>query len=289
MIKRISVLALLMVFTTNVFAENEVPKEKVVTSSVYLNRGNIVMACQYLNDQEYSGPVSGAGLEFGAMYKRSKNLSWDIDLTYLGSSYSPTAPNVCVGNPARTSFYVLKTLDVDYGTYYNWNPVKNLLFKAGGTFNVLGGLINAVPEHVNNAMEFDIQTQLKASVGVKYGWYFEKFGLSLQADVSVPFIGMALSSSLYESSIDSLVGGELLGGTMNPFFFTSFHNLKGFNTEIGLDLIFKKTTLFYVIEYNNRSWYLNGLQNYRNYTLSRLGFKLDLVSRNRVNSGNRYF
>lgn len=289
MIKRLSVLALLMLLSANVFAQNEAPKEKVVTASVFFIGGDAVLASQYMSDQEYSGPVLGGGAEFGAMYKRSKNLSWDLDFTYLGSSYSPTSENVCVANPARTSFCSFSSYDIDYGTYYNWNPVKNLHFKAGGTFNVLGGMMAFVPDHVNNSIEFDLQTQLKASVGVKYGYYFKKVGLSLQADIAVPFMGVAISSSAYESSVDSILGGEILGGTMVPVCFTSFHNLNGFNSEIELDLIFKKLTLFYTLDFNYRSWYLKGLQNHRNYNLNRIGLKVDLVSRNRLNSDNRYF
>ena len=289
MIKRFSVFALLMFLAVNLSAQNEAPKGKVITVSAYAMTGNAVIANQYLSDQEHAGPVSGAGVEFGAMYKRSKNLSWDFDFTYTSASDAGSKPQYSVSNAAGTSAFTMSAFDLDYGTYYNWNPVKNLYFKAGGTFNILGALMMGVPNYINNSIDIDFQTQLKASAGVKYGYNFKKIGLSLQADFSIPFVGIALGGTQYEASVDSILEGEILGGTIQPFCFTSFHNLQSFNTEIELDVIFKKITLFYVKEYNYRSWHLYDVQNYRNYSLSRIGIKLDLASLSRLNSSNRYF
>lgn len=289
MIRRISTLALLILLATNVYAGNDAPAEKVVTASAYYTRGKATIINHYLSDQQYKGPISGFGVEFGSMYKRSENLSWDLTGKYLGAGYSAGSHDSCIGNPAQTSFIEMQAYEVNYGTYYNWNPVKNLLFKAGGSVNVMGGLMTGVPDHVNNGMDFDLQTQLRAGVGVKYGCYFNKFGVSLQADFSVPFIGMAISSSIYESSADSIVGGEILPGTIQPFCFTSFHNFQSYDTKAELDFLFRKFTLFYAYERSMRSWYLNGLQNTRNYSLNRIGLKLDLVFRNRLDSSNRYF
>ena len=289
MIRRISALALLILLATNVYAGNDAPADKVVTVSAYYTRGKATVINHYMSDQEYKGPISGFGVEFASMYKRSKSLSWDLTAKYLGAGYSPGAPDSYIGNPAKTSFYAMQVYDVNYGTYYNWNPAKNLVLKAGGSFNVSGGLMNGAPDHVNNAMDLDLQTQFKASVGLKYGLYFKKFGLSLQADLAVPFVGMAVSSSTYESSLDSMVKGEILPGTIRPFCFTSFHNLQGFDTKAELDLIFRKVTIFYAFESYKRTWYLHEIHNTRNYSMSRIGLKLDLAAHNRLNSSSRYY
>lgn len=287
--KKLSVLTLLMLlFATQASAENDVQKEKVVTSSLSFIAGDATITDHYMSDQEYTGPIMGAGMKFGSFYKKSSNLSWDIDLTYLAASYTPYATDVCIGNPARTSFYDVKHLNADYGTYYNWNPIKNLHIKVGGSFDLLMGMILGQPNHINNAVDLDFQTQLKAAAGIQYGWYFKNFGISLQADIAVPFMGLALSSGKFEASYDSFLG-DILPGSMNPISFTSFHNLQGFNTEIEADFIFKKTTIFLSMEYNNRWWNMHEVQNYRKYSLTRIGIKLDLVSRNRVNSNNKYF
>lgn len=231
----------------------------------------------------------GGGAKFGAMYKRSENVSWDIDITYLRSSYSPHVEDFCIANPARTSFYAVNMADADYGTYYNWNPIENLYLKAGGTFNLVAGVIQAAPNHINNIIDFDLQTQFKASAGARYDWFFNKFGLSLQANLSIPFMGLTLSSTKYEGTINAITGGEVLPASKSPLYFTSFHNLTGFNTEIEADLIFSKATLFLALELNNRSWNVSGMQNYRNYSMTRLGIKVDLVSLDRYKSSKRYF
>lgn len=294
-IKSISLIAILMLFSANCTLavaketkEQKVRKEaheKVVTSAISLYSGNASIFAQYLSDQEYSGPILGFAAEFGSMYKRSDNLSWDLDLTYLG-----IAPQVFqITNPAVTSGYSPNRFNADYGTYYNWNPAKNLYLKAGGSFDFLFGVLSGVPDHVNNVIDFDTQMQIKAGAGIRYGWNFRKTGLFFQANVEIPFMGMALSSSLYESSIDSMAGDEILPGTLDPFCFTSFHNLTGINADIEAELILRKTTLFLAYEMNHRAWNIFDLQNTRRYNMTRIGLKVDLASRDRNNSSNRFF
>lgn len=298
-IRHLSIFAVLMLlFANNSFAETNAKKEKkarkeanekVVTAAVSLYLGDAVIVDHYLGDQEYSGPVLGVATEFGAMYKRGKNISWDLDLTYLGSSYSPGSPSANISNPAGTSAYVINRFNADYGTFYNWNPVKNLYIKAGGSFDVLLAMLNGVPDHVNNSIEFDFQTQFKAGAGIKYGWNFKKIGIFLQANVEAPFMGFALGGTKFESSADAIVGGELLPGSIQPFCFTSFHNLTGINADIEAELIIKKTTIFAAYEWNHRAWNLFDVQNTRRFNMTRIGLKVDLVARNRVTSGNRFF
>ena len=294
-IKGLTLFAILMLlFTSGSFAfaksgkekiAREESKEKVVTTSLSLYAGKSSMFAQYLSDQEYSGPVLGLAAEFGSMYKRSENLSWDLDATFIGLASGIFQPV----NPAGTSAYAPKRGTVDYGTYYNWNLAENLYIKAGGSFDVLFAAIGAGPDHVNNNIEIDFQTQFKVGAGIRYGWNFKKTGLFLQANLEIPFIGMALSGTQYETSIDSIISGELLPGTINPFCFTSFHNLSGFNADLEAELIMRKTTLFLAYEVNHRAWHLYDLHNYRKFNMTRLGIRVDLISRNRNNSINRFF
>ena len=264
--------------------------EKVVTAAASLYSGDATIVNHYLGDQEYNGPVIGAAVEFGAMYKRSQKLSWDLDLTYLGSSYSSDVENANISNPAGTSAYLMKRVTADYGTYFNWNPAKNLSIKLGGNVDFLFGLLNGVPNHINNSIEFDFQTQLKAGFGIRYGWNIKnKFGIFIQANVEAPFVGMALSSSKFESSTDAVLGGEILPGSIKPLCFTSLHNLNGFNADVEAELIFKKTTVFFALEWNERYWYLHDVQNVRKFSMTRVGLKVDLVARSRVNTRNRFF
>jgi hypothetical protein len=288
----------MLLFTDGAFAADKAQKdkkekdsaEKVVTAGISVYSGNATIVAHYLDNQEYNGPTMGLTAEFGAMYKRSENLSWDLDMTYLGSSYSSGAPETGVSNPAGTSGISMNRINADYGTYYNWNPIKNLSIKAGGSFDLLGGLLNGVPNHVNNSIELDLQMQLKAGAGVRYGWNIkDKVGIFLQANLEIPFLGCAISGSKYESSTDALVGGDVLPGSIKPICFTSFHNLNGFNADVEAELILKKTTLFYALEWNHRSWYLHDVQNVRNFNMTKLGVKVDLVARNRINTQNRFF
>lgn len=287
----------MLLITNNAFAADKVKRErkeatteKVVTAGISLYSGNATIVNHYLDDYEYSGPTMGVAAEFGAMYKRSEKLSWDLDLTYLGSSFSLEHPENNISNPAGTSGYNITRGNIDYGTFYNWNPVKNLSIKAGGSLDLLMGMTTGVPNHINNAADFDFQTQLKASVGIRYGWYIKnKVGIFLQANVETPFIGFTLAGSKYESSTDAVFEDEILPGSLQPFCFTSMHNLTGFNADVEAELILKKTTIFFAMEWNHRCWNLYDVQNVRNFNMSRIGLKIDIAARNRVNTNNRFF
>jgi hypothetical protein len=67
------------------------------------------------------------------------------------------------------------------------------------------------------------------------------------------------------------------------------HNLTGFNADVEAELILKKTTIFFAMEWNHRCWNLYDVQNVRNFNMSRIGLKIDIAARNRVNTNNRFF
>ena len=280
---------LMLMSMTDSLAENREVKEKVVTTKFSFVSGSAKIADHYLNDQEHAGEVLGLSMEFGSFYKKSKNISWDFDMTYIMSPYSSLAQEISISNPSKTSFYALHNVRAEYGTYYNWNLLDNLNIKAGGSIDMLTGMIMGKPDYVNNLIDFDFQLQLKAAAGIRYGWNFKKFGLFLQGDIAVPLMGTALGGSVYQGVTDGMVGSEILPATINMLHFTSFHNLTGFNTELELDIVFGNTTLFITTEYYNRWWNLHDVQNYRKFNLSRIGLMVDLVARNRHNSANRFF
>ena len=278
-----------MLLTFSAFAENDLQREKIVTTKWSLISGTGKVVNHYLSNQEYKGQLMGLGMEFGSFYKRSENLSWDLDLSYIMSPYILIAEEMSMANPARTAYNVLHAIRADYGTYYNWNPIENFYIKAGGRFDLLAGVNYGRPNQINNLFDIDFQTQIKAAAGIRYGWELKRIGIYIQGDLAIPFIGGALGSGQYESSTDSLIKGEILPGTMNIYRFTSFHNLTGFDTELELDFVFGNTTLFLSVKYDNRWWNITGVQNYRLYSLSKIGLMVDLVARNRKNSNNRYF
>ena len=290
MIKRFSLLIMVMLlFATSAFAENEQPKEKVVTARWSFVSGDATVTNHYLSKQEYNGPTFGLSMEFGSFYKKSDNVSWDVDITGITSPYIELAQMHTLANPAKTSFYASHRINADYGTYYNWNPVKNLNIKAGGCFDLLMGMTTGKPNHINNLMDIDVQGQFKAAAGIKYGWKFKKWGLFLQAGVAVPFMGFASGGNEYSSALNEIIGSEILPGKNGAFHLTSFHNLTGCNTDLEIDFEFKKTVLFFKSEYHGRWWHFNGVQNYRIYSLSKIGLMVDLVARERLNSNRRFF
>lgn len=272
----------------NMYAGQDEVREKVVTSRWSFVSGSATYANHYFTNQEYNGEILGAKMEFGAFYKRSENLSWDFDASFVMSPYSKAIPDFALANPAKTTFVALYDFFAEYGTYYNWNPVENLHIKAGGAFEVLAGLNIAQPNSINNQVDVDFQPQFKAAAGIKYGWNFRKVGIHLYADLKIPFMGFMTASSKYQGITDA-VQSEILPGSINHMKFSSFHNYSGYNLDMGVDFVFRKLTFTIANVGDNRWWNAYGVQNYRRFNLTKIGFSVDLVSRTRLNSNNRYF
>ena len=274
---------MLLALSFSALAQQTESTEKIVTSKWSLLVGSASIADHYFTNQEYSGPMMGLSVEFGSFYKKNKNLSWELDMTYIGLG-SPS-------NPAGTG--TLKVYDgaFEYKTSYNWNPVKNLHLRAGGSFDLNLGA-NFDPNGINNVLELLFQPQIKAVAGIRYGWNFKKMNLNLYADLGLPVMGFATVGSKYEGNfviINNFIPYGMLKPAISHVHFTSFHNLQGYNLDLGLDLEFKHLTFSMSVDTNNKWWNAYDSQAYKNYTFFNLGFSVDLVSRSRLTSNNRYF
>lgn len=263
-------------------------KEKVVTNRWSIVTGEVIYANHYFTNQEYKGILLGVKGEHGAFYKKSDRLSWNMDLSFQMAPYSDVMAELSPSNPAGTTHVSFYNLLAEYGTFYNWSPSSNLHIKAGGTFEINGGVNLSKPNSINNILDLDFQPQFKVAAGVRYGWDFRKIGVHVYGDVAVPFMGFMLVSSQYQGNI-GMIPSEILPSSIDHLVFSSFHNLSGYNMELGVDLIFKNCSLFISNEIWNRWWNAYGIQNYRKYNLTKIGFSVDLVSRSRLNSKNRYF
>lgn len=286
--KIIFICLLVLSFSANLAAKEPVSKEKVVTSRWSFSIGAVDYVNHFLSSQEYSGgPLMRVKVENGAFYKRSENLSWDLDLTFVSTRDSDLGN--LPSNPAGTNNVSMTDYVVEYGTSYNWNPISNLYLRAGGSFEVLAGMYMTMPNSVNNSADIAFQPQFKATAGIKYGWTFKNSGIFLYADLGVPFMGLTLVGSHFEAARDIIHLGELLPATFNHLKFSTFHNLQGYNLEVGADFVFNKFTIFMSMDMNHRWWNAYGTQNYKKYELFKIGLGVDLVSRSRVKSNNRYF
>lgn len=285
--KKILILSLLMVFSFNAFAQHCRNEEKIVTTRLSLLTGSAAIADHYFSNQQYLGSVLGASVSFGSFYTKVDNLSWNLSASYLGADgKKASAPT----NAAGSSSLGVYDFEIDYGTAYNWNPAKNLYLRAGGKFNINAGAFYA-PKSINNVLEFIMQPQLQAAAGIKYGWDINKVKLSLFADFDMPFMGFALVGSKYEGTkeVASILPNGLNKPTLNHFKFTSFHNLQGFDLNVGLDVQFRNFSLLGSIQSNCKWWNAYGVQCYKRYVLFNLGIAVDLVSRPRSATNNRYF
>ena len=281
--KKLFVILMLTALSLCAFAQQTESTEKIVTSKFSLLIGSSSVADHYFTNQEYSGSMMGLSLKFGSFYKKNSNLSWEYDMTYIGFG-SPT-------NPAGTGSLNVYDASFEYKTSYNWNPAKNLHLRAGGSFDLNMGVLMD-PDGINNVLQILGQPQIKAVAGIKYGWNFKKMNLNLYADLGLPIMGFATVGSKYEGTfvmINNILPWGMLDPALSHIHFTSLHNLQGYNLDLGLDLEFKHLTFSMSVDTRNKWWNAYDSQSYKKYTFFNMGFSVDLVSRSRLSSNNRYF
>lgn len=276
------------------YAQND---EKVVSLTISSYSGSAQILDEYLLNQQYTGSIHGFQVEFGAMYKNNKNLSWDLyGRTYKADKAdSELLSNVGLWNPARTSGVTLDAFSAGYGTYYNWTIGKKLQLKAGGLFDLYGGLKTGYPNSVNNAANFEGQAVVKASGGIKYGWDFKKWGLDIYANMSLPVFGIFIADHKSEAAMVGLVfkmmsgEGAFINKEFNHTFFGFYHNYQAIDFDMGIDFVFKPFSFGLSFIQNNKWWNANDVQNFRKYGMLSFNFGIDLVSRSKFKSSNKYF
>lgn len=287
MLKRVCIVALLMTaFLTDAIAQQNEDREKVVSNkiSLLLGPGNYVN--QYFSPHQYHGVLVGLKAEHGAFYKRSENLSWDYSTMFFSSPGHHAFSETRLINPAGSAYIAMNDIRLEYGTHYHWNLTDNFAIKLGGSVDFMAGLNKSLPDGINNSVDFDLQTQFKLSGGLKYGLTFNRFALAVFGDISVPVVGGVYVSDKYEGPGKTT---DVTASTVNHFILSSFHNMKAYDSEIGIDFTFHTMTFSVSAEKLCRKWHAYGVQNVRDFTFVKIGFGVDLVSISRISTRNRYF
>lgn len=268
--------------------KDECDRKPVTNKWTYLT-GVASFTNHFLNQQEYSGHISGFQAEHGRFYRNSERLSWKLSLVHLRSMYRKTFDVNGLWNAAETSCVSTQAYEADYAVYYNWLLFDRLQLKAGGSFNIYGDFIMADNNAINNILSAGIQTQVYAAAGARYGWDFEKFGLDLFANLSTPILGMMMVDNRYENALDIVSPSEFNVKEYRHIIGSSLHNMKGVNSELGVDCALKNFSISLSYESRNRWWHSYGLQNYRKTSLIKLGISVNLLSRQNYKSSDRHF
>ena len=263
-------------------------ERKPVTNKWSIVQGSASFANHYISNQEYTGDVWGLEAKHGRFYKKSDRLSWQLTLTHLRRMRSELFGGG-LNNPAKTSYISTQSYEADYGVYYNWLFNDRLQVRLGGSFNVNGGFIFGDENSINNSIAIDLQTQLFAGAQVRYGWDFDKFGLDIYGNIATPFMGFSAADSRFETIIDNLPGMTFQVCEDNHFIFSAPHNFQGVNFEMGVDFALRNLTLSFSYDTRNRWWNAYELQNYRKYSLFKMGISANLFAQQKYKSGNRHF
>ena len=263
-------------------------QRKPVTTKWSVFFGEAMHTNHFLNNQEYSGETFGLEAAHGRFFRNSKNVSWKLTLSHVRSMHS----NMWDGglhNAAETSYISTQSYEADYAVFYNWLIKERLQIRVGGSFNAFAGFMRGDDDAINNALSLDFQTQFYAQAQIRYGWDFKKFGLDIFANIGTPFMGLMAVDERYEAFPESLMTSDFALKEHSHFKFSSLHNLQGMNFEMGIDFAFRKLTFSVSYETKNRWWHAYELQNYRKFSALKLGFSVNLFTRQNRETGNRYF
>lgn len=290
MIRKFTISILLALSCVAVYAGQEEAQDQTKTRRWSFVSGSSSYVNEFFNNQEFSGSTIGLEFETGTFYKKNDNISWDMKVTLLSSPEIFTSTNFTLQNPAGTSYISTTEISAEYGSYYNWTPIKGLSIKAGGTSDLLVAVDRSKPNSINNVISPQFQLLFKAAAGARYTWEFKKFDLRLFGDFSIPILGIVSSDSEFQATLDVITGKTgLLKGTLGHFALAAPHNVQGYNMEIGADLVFDNFNIFISNESYNRWWNIYDTQNYRKMSLFKIGFSVNLVKLPYRSTNNRYF
>lgn len=274
---------------TDACTDKPLSERKPVTSKWSLVSGGAAFSNHFLSNQEYIGAIKGIEAMHGRYFLKSDNLSWKLTMTHLRNMAKLGGG---LKNPAKTVSMSVQTYEANYAVFYNWKFGKDdrLQVRAGGSFNIYGGLNRSGSHSVNNVISMDLQTQIFGAAQVRYGWDFEKWGLDLYANLSTPLFGLIFGNARYESFIEGFIPSNLNLKAYKHTKFSSLHNMKGASFEMGIDFALRKNVcLSLAYATNSRYWHMNGLQDYRTNSVFKIGVSVDLISISRRAATNRQF
>lgn len=300
--KRLFLLILLVAGVTHASAQNtdstvseqqatstkSLCERKPVTSKWSLMNGQALYANHYLNAQEYAGSVEGFEASHGRYYRKSEHLSWKLTMSHIRNMHRKMFGGG-LNNAANSSYISIQNYEADYAVFYNWIINDRLQLRAGGSFNIYGGFAFGDNNAVNNVVSADIQTQLMAQAQIRYGWDFKKFGLDLFANLSTPFMGLMVVDERYENFIETITKSDFNLKEYGHLKFSSMHNLQGANFEMGIDFALRNLSISLAYEAKRRWWNAYELQNYRKYSLVKLGISVNLFAQPDRKANKRQF
>jgi hypothetical protein len=113
--------------------------------------------------------------------------------------------------------------------------------------------------------------------------------------MSLPVFGIFIADHKSEAAMVGLVfkmmsgEGAFINKEFNHTFFGFYHNYQAIDFDMGIDFVFKPFSFGFSFIQNNKWCNANDVQNFRKYGMLSFNFGIDLVSRSKFKSSNKYF
>lgn len=262
--KRLCLLLLTLSLLPSIDAQVTDQEENPLRNVWSAKLGNIRLADSYLSPLAYNGTVVGWEAQHERYYKKHVGtLSWrnrnSLTLaTTLNLAYS-----------ASISYLAGS---ISYGTFYHFEPLKNLRVRAGGYVDLAPG-VKYNSRNSNNIASVDASATLYGEIGVRYHLPISsQLAILLGGEVSTPMLGLMfvpeMGSNYYEM--------WKLKDFDNTIHFSTFHNRYGVSGKLYADLQFSGFSLRLAYMPEVEYWSANYLHFSRYTSFFSLGTVVDL-------------
>lgn len=228
--KKITLIIISLLYISVNAQEFTAEKYALTTSSTTVGLGIVNMLDPYLSPYNYSGlqlKVQNKTRRF--LTPENDKLSYSNNLLFeVGMGSHPS------GNNSMQFF----NANYMFGMNYHMRPADNLIFLAGGSWDIdLGG--KYLGRNVNNPFSLDLYTDINATAEVQYTFNLWKHDFRIQYGAVSPLIGCMFVPMQNATYYDIFV----LNNTQNTLHFSSPYNKRAWFHYLNLDIPFKSNTL----------------------------------------------
>ncbi|MHB9056287.1 MAG: DUF3316 domain-containing protein [Paludibacteraceae bacterium] len=228
--KKITLIIISLLYISVNAQEFTAEKYALTTSSTTVGLGIVNMLDPYLSPYNYSGlqlKVQNKTRRF--LNPENDKLSYSNHLLFeVGMGSHPS------GNNSMQFF----NTNYMFGMNYHMRPADNLIFLAGGSWDIdLGG--KYLGRNVNNPFSLDLYTDINATAEVQYTFNLWKHDFRVQYGAVSPLIGCMFVPMQNATYYDIFI----LNNTQNTLHFSSLYNKRAWFHYLNLDIPFKSSTL----------------------------------------------
>ena len=232
---------------------------QISNSPKYLLTSNTdLLGLSVLNTLDpYLSPLNYSGL--GLRYSHAERKYFSPENTKLSMIGKFSALAGLGLNPENTASMMIVCGNYSWGAQHHFRLNDKLEILAGGNVDVNMG-VKSIARNVNNPVNVDLATNINLSSLLRYDFTVFKLKVRLKYQLEIPVIGAMFVPTFGQSYYEMFEIGNL----SNAIHFSAFHNKRGVNQDIQLEIPFNKSTIQIGFGGNSLKYKANEMVFYQN-------------------------